>query len=344
MTLGQINLSTGPVNISANVRNALNAPMISHRSTQFRALLDNTLVSLCSMFSVRHTFIMSGSGTLANEVMLHQIKALDSKGLILSNGEFGSRLIHQAERIAMDYTTYTLEWGQHFDIHALKAMLSAGDIKWVLFCHCETSVGVLNDLDTIAELCNFYKVQCFADCMSSVGTITLNLSKITMATASSGKGLAAYPGLALLLSNISPISNKNIPIYLDLANYSSKNNIPFTISSNLIHALYTAILQKNTADHFNLIQQYSNKYYDIMNRYNVVPFSDPHSKVFTVVVPAEKKPLFIDHMANKNIVLSHESEYLTKRNWAQLALFGYYNEEQLNYVTDALEQCLERVL
>lgn len=344
MILEQINLSTGPVNISEDVRNALSAPMISHRSTHFRTLLDNTLGSLCNIFSVRHTFIMSGSGTLANEAMLYQIKTLGSKGLILSNGEFGSRLIHQAERIAIDFNTYTLEWGQRFDIHTLKMMLSAGDIQWVLFCHCETSTGVMNDLDAIAEVCKSHKALCFADCMSSVGTITLNLSKITMATASSGKGLAAYPGLALLFSNISPVSNKNTPIYLDLANYSCKNNIPFTISSNLIHALYTSILQKKTANHSNIIQQYSNKYYDIMNHYNVVPFSDRHSKVFTVVVPADKKSFFIRHMANKNIILSHESEYLKKRNWAQLAVLGHYDEEQLAYAANTLEQCLQSVL
>lgn len=344
MTLEQINLSTGPVNISAAVRNALSAPTISHRSPHFRALLDNTLAALCNMFSVQQTFIMSGSGTLANEVMLHQIKTLGVKGLILSNGEFGSRLIHQAERIEVDFSTYKLEWGQRFDINALKAMLLEGNIRWVLFCHCETSMGVINDLDAIAELCNANNVLCFVDCMSSAGAIDMNLSKITMATASSGKGLAAYPGLALLFSNISPVSNKNTPIYLDLANYSCKNNIPFTISSNLIQALYTAIIQKHAAGHSRMIQQYSSQYYDIMNHYNVVPFSDRHSTVFTVVVPAGKKSLFIDHMDNKNILLSHESEYLMKRNWVQLAVFGYYDEEQLNYAANVLEECLERVM
>lgn len=344
MTLEQINLSTGPVHISADVRNALSAPMISHRSTHFRTLLDNTLASLCNMFTVQHTFIMSGSGTLANEVMLQQIKTLGSKGLILSNGEFGSRLIHQAERSAIDFDTYTLEWGLRFDIQALKTMLLAGKISWVLFCHCETSTGVLNDLDAIAGLCNLHNVMCFVDCMSSAGTTPLNLSKITMATASSGKGLAAYPGLALLFSNMSPVSNKSIPVYLDLANYSYKKNIPFTISSNLINALYAAILQKEASDHSRMIQQYTYQYYDIMNRHNVVPFGDRQSKVFTVVVPADKKSLFIQHMDEKNILLSHESEYLIKRNWVQLAVFGYYDEEQLGYAANVLEECLERVL
>lgn len=339
----QINLSTGPVNISMEVRNALSMPTTSHRSPQFRQLLDDTMASLCSMFAVQYSFIMNGSGTLANEVMLYQIKTLGSRGLILSNGEFGSRLIHQAERIGIDFSTYTLAWGQRFELQELENKLSTGHIGWILLCHCETSTGVLNDLNSIADLCNAYQVHCFADCMSSVGTTILDLSKITMASASSGKGLGAYPGLALLLSNIPPLSNHNTPIYLDLANYSLKNNIPFTISTNLVNALHTAILQKHTTEQLNMLHHYSYKYYDIMHRYHVVPFGDRHSKVFTIVLPDEKKPIFTDYMNEKNIILSYESEYLIRRNWVQLAVLGYYDEKQLDYAAGALEQCMEHI-
>lgn len=343
MTLEQINLSTGPVHISAAVRNALSEPAISHRSPYFRTLLDNTLEALCNLFSVRHTFIMNGSGTLANEVMLHQIKTLGSKGLILSNGEFGSRLSRQAERIGIDFIAYTLDWGQRFDPAEIKQLLSTGDISWILCCHCETSTGVLNDLDAIAGLCEEHQVHCFVDCMSSVGTTHLNLSKITMATASSGKGLGAYPGLALLFSNVAPWVSNHTPTYLDLTNYALKNNIPFTISSNLINALYTAILQKQTTAHINMIHQYCHQYYDILQRYEVVPFGDRQSKVFTLVLPAGKKPTFTTYMDEKQIILSYESEYLVKRNWVQLAVLGHYQEKQLDYAAAALEQCLKRI-
>ncbi|RFS21892.1 alanine--glyoxylate aminotransferase family protein [Chitinophaga silvatica] len=343
MTLEQINLSTGPVNISMEVRNALSAPTISHRSLHFRQLLDDTLSALCNMLSVRHSFVMNGSGTLANEAMLHQIKTLGTKGLILSNGEFGSRLINQAERIGISFTTHVKEWGQRFELQELETILASGQIHWVLFCHCETSTGVLNNLDGIADLCIAYHVQCFADCMSSVGTTTLNLSKITMATASSGKGLGAYPGLALVFSNTTPLSSNSTPTYLDLANYSLKNNIPFTISSNLINALHTAIMQKHTAEHTNMIHQYSYKYYDIMHQYSIVPFSDRHSKVLTIVLPEGKKPVFTNFMDEKNIVLSYESEYLMKRNWVQLAVLGYYHEKQLDYAANTLEECMKHL-
>jgi len=102
----RINLSTGPVHISPEVQKAVCNPALSHRSKEFIQLFDNTTELLCRTFTVQQAYIMSGSGTLANEVMLHQIKMLDAKGLILSNGEFGSRLIHQAERIALNFVKY----------------------------------------------------------------------------------------------------------------------------------------------------------------------------------------------------------------------------------------------
>jgi aspartate aminotransferase-like enzyme len=343
MILERINLSTGPVNVSAEVKKAFSAPAISHRSIECKKLFDDTTELLSRMFSVRKTFIMSGSGTLANEAMLHQVKMLNTKGLILSNGEFGSRLVHQAKRISLNFEKYQLDWGQSFDIEVIKSKLKTGDIKWVLFCHCETSTGVLNDLDAIAEICNSCNCHCFADCISSVGTIPLNLSKVSIATASSGKGLASYSGLALLLFNIKPMPGNNIPLYYDISHYEEKENIPFTISSNLLHALYTSLVQKMTENQPGLIQKFCDKYFSILNAWNLVPFNNHGSKIFTIILPKEKSAIFIDQMAHKQVVLSYESGYLKTRAWSQLALFGYYCESQLKYAAAALEESLQSV-
>lgn len=339
-----INLSTGPVNISREVRKALSAPAISHRSGEFRRLFDNTSELLCRTFSVHQAFIMSGSGTLANEAMLYQVKMLGSKGLILSNGEFGSRLLRQAERISLDFVKYELGWGQPFNLPEITAMFQAGDIKWLLFCHCETSTGVLNDLDALAALCSSCNCLCFVDCISAAGAMPLNLSKVSMATASSGKGLAACSGLALILSNISPQTDNSMPLYYDIAYYSDKCQVPFTISSNLIDALYVSMQQKMTAHQADLVHQYCHQFFAILNAYDLAPYGNPGSRVFTIILPEDRLNAFIHQMAGKQVALSHESEYLKKRTWAQLAVFGYYQEEQLNYAANALEQSIQSVL
>lgn len=82
-----------------------------------------------------------------------------------------------------------------------------------------------------------------------------------MATASSGKGLASVPGLAIVFSNLESLLEKEVPVYFDLTHYSRKKGIPFTISSNLVKALSVSIEQKLEDDQFDLIQKYSKQFF-----------------------------------------------------------------------------------
>jgi aspartate aminotransferase-like enzyme len=239
--------------------------------------------SYAKQFSVQQTFLLSGSGTLANEAMLSQIKLQGKKGLILSNGEFGSRLIKQAKRLSLDFIEHIINWGETFDVMEAERLIKLHRVEWLLFCHCETSTGVINDLSALTAIATTNNCLCFVDCMSTVGTHPLNLSKVAMATASSGKGLASVPGLAIVFSNIAMQTGDQIPVYLDLQHYSIKSGIPFTISSNLVNALYTSIQQKLQCNQFELLQEYGEKFYSRLSEQQLVPFSNQHTKVFTIV-------------------------------------------------------------
>ncbi len=93
-----INFTTGPVAILPAVTQALTSEPLSHRSQACQNLYQSTTAAICEKMHARNTYIMTGSGTLANEVMIAQISQLGKHGLILSNGEFGNRLIEQARR------------------------------------------------------------------------------------------------------------------------------------------------------------------------------------------------------------------------------------------------------
>jgi aspartate aminotransferase-like enzyme len=336
MTLELVNMSTGPVAISSQVLNALKEPAISHRSLTFKQLLHKTTDLLCTAFNVRETFILTGSGTLANETMLQQVKCLNEPGLILSNGEFGSRLIEQSRRNNLNFIEYKLDWGESFDLNEIEIIIKLHSIKWLLFCHCETSTGVVNNLDDITSLATLHNCMCFVDCMSTVGTMPMDLSKVSMATASSGKGFASIPGFAIIFSNIKIYSNNKIPTYLDLAHYSVNRGIPFTISSNLLKGLFVSLRQKLDDEHFELIKEYGNQFYKILNNYNVVPFSQPYTKVFTIAAPSKNCKQLIKEVKKQRVVISYESDYLKIRGLCQLASFGYYKERQLQHVVKLL--------
>lgn len=335
-----VNLSTGPITVSPVVMQALTQTSISHRSAEFGRLHESTTGVLCTAFKVQNTFLLSGSGTLANETMLQQIKGINGNGLILSNGEFGNRLIEQARRNNMEFITYPIEWGKIFDLDEIKKMISNHSTKWLLFCHCETSTGVINELKEITAIAKKKNCLCFVDCMSTVGTMPLDLSNVAMATASSGKGLASIPGLAVIFSNIDLSVKNDIPVYLDLHHYSVKSGIPFTVSSNLLKALHVSICQKLQDEHFELLDKYGRQFFKILNNYELIPFSNKNTKVFTIVTHQKRQQAFFHSLKDKKILLSNESDYLKKRQWCQLATFGFYTEIQLNYVLKSLQHSL----
>ena len=89
------------------------------------------------------------------------------------------------------------------------------------------------------------------DCISSVGTVPIDLSGVYLASCVSGKGLSSYPGLSMVFYNheIQP-APKRLPRYLDLGFYAAQEGIPFTHSSNLLAALHTSLKRVNWEDRF----------------------------------------------------------------------------------------------
>lgn len=338
MDSGTINISTGPVKISASVKAALAADPVPHRAESFLEAYAQVTEMLCDAFNVKQSFMLTGSGTLANEAMLYQIKQIVGRGLILSNGEFGNRLISQAARIGLDYSAYTAPWGESLQLDEISAEVRNTLPAWMLFVHCETSTGMVNDLDALATLANRHGCSCFTDCMSTVGTRAIDLSRVAMATASSGKGLASIPGLAIVFSNIEPISSPDIPSYVDLGLYARKAGVPFTISSNQVTALLASLKQKLVAAHYALLETYRQKIADLLGDAMLTPFNQTPSFVFTLVPAEGEYQEYIEQLTRSGLTFSYESEYLRKRRWIQIALFNYYQEEDLQQVVNGLRK------
>jgi len=333
-----INVSTGPVGITREVQKALEEASLSHRSNAFRKLYDQTTAFLSHTFHVRDTYLFTGSGTVANEVMLQEIKCRGGIGLILSNGEFGNRLISQAHRIGLDFLQYKVEPGNAFNMDNVKNILINHPVKWLLYCHCETSTGMITDLKQLTDLAITNNCLCFVDCMSTVGTSPLDLSGVAMATASSGKGLASIPGLAIVFSNIEPVFKLACPLYLDLYHYKTTSGIPFTISSNLLKALYISTRQKLQEEQYELIIGYRKRFFNSLKNASVVPFSNENTSVFTIMPRGSTTQQFVTKMMKHHLLLSYESDYLKEKRWCQLATFGYYTEKQLKQVSKNLHQ------
>jgi aspartate aminotransferase-like enzyme len=286
--------------------------------------------------------ILVGSGTLANDAVAVQIAALGEPGIVLTNGEFGDRLVDHAHRFDLSFEAVRLPWGTPFDYDLVADRLArAPGLDWIWFVHCETATGMLNDLDTMVTLAQERNVRVCVDCVSSLGTVPVDLRHVFLASGCSGKGLGAPPGLALVFYNhtLEP-SSRALPRYLDLGYYARSEGVPFTSSSNLVAALQTALERMDAEAHFRELRAISTWLHrELAARGIQILVSEPECSpaVVTLVLPK-----YIDgqqlgkQLEAEGCWISYNSHYLVERNWIQMCLFGEFSREAISSVLDRL--------
>ena len=146
--------------------------------------------------------------------------------------------------------------------------------------------------------------------------------------------------------DIAPAPDK-LPRYLDLGFCAQQQGIPFTFSSNLLHALHAAVRRQNLEKRFTevaaqsagLRQRLAEMGFDLVgNGARTSP------AVITVALPPELNSQKIgEAMQEAGYLLSYNSEYLRRKNWIQICLMGECPREKIIPVANALNRvCFQR--
>jgi aspartate aminotransferase-like enzyme len=343
-----VNFLPGPVAVRREVRRAFEQAPESHRNDGFKKDFQATRQILCDLVQARSVELFVGSGTLANDVVAGQLSLLGRPGLVLSHGEFGGRLVEQARRFKLQFDALEFPWGEPLDLAAVGKKLSARPAPAWLWCvHCETSSGVLNDLAALKVLCADAGTKLCLDCISTIGTMPLDMRGIYLASASSGKGLRAYPGLALVFyqHEVAAMPDR-LPRYLDLGFYAQEQGMPFTFSSNLLHALHAAVRRLDLEKRFEEIAAMSTGLrlrltemgFDLVGR-----DTQTSPAVITIALPSELNSVRMgEAMQEAGYLLSYNSGYLRRKNWIQICLMGECAREKLVPVANALNRVCTR--
>jgi len=338
----KIMLLPGPVEIPPNVRLAFNEQTISHRSEEFLKIHRDTKRLLCQSANAKNIAILMGSGTLANDVIAAQLSLKSGKGLVLSNGEFGERIINQAKRFALSFDALSIDWGKPFDYDAIRKIIDQQPaINWLWAVHCETSTGMLNDAATLKNICNERGISLCLDCVSSLGTVDVDLQGVCYASGVSGKGLRSFSGLSMVFyEQALSQGGKIMPSYLDLAVYHEADGTPFTISTNLVYALYEAIRTSkptNTA----VVSAWLKKELRKIGLNTVVPDEHANPAIITLGLPDQFNSETVgSRLESEGYSISYRSNYLLRRNWIQICLIGDYSQKELTPVLEILGQIL----
>jgi aspartate aminotransferase-like enzyme len=133
-----------------------------------------------------------------------------------------------------------------------------------------------------------------------------------------------------------------LPRYLDLGFYAQQSGAPFTFSSNLLHALHTAIKRVNWKKRFAETTEWSAWLRERLIKigFDLVGKGDLlSSAVITISLPPEMNSQKIgEALREAGYLLSYNSEYLRHKNWIQVCLIGECSREKVIALANSLNR------
>ena len=234
----------GPTMVHPDVLAKMALPMIGHRSkdaSELQHRISDKMRTL--MYTTGKIVLSTSSGTGLMEGAIRNATA--KKAIVFSIGAFGDRWHELAKLNGIESDIHREEDGQPTMPETVEKYLKTGKYDVVTITHNETSVGIMNPLEGIAEVIRKYPdIVWLVDCVSSLAGTKVEVDRlgIDICITSSQKALALPPGLA-----IASVSKKaedrfdkvgNRGYYLDFKNlikYVDKKDYQYTSTPSLSH-------------------------------------------------------------------------------------------------------------
>jgi aspartate aminotransferase-like enzyme len=245
-------LTPGPTPIPEAVAQAQAQPIIHHRTPQFQAILKEASEGLKYVFQTQNdVFILASSGTGAMEASVVNLLSPGDTALTVQGGKFGERWTELCRAYGINAEIIDVEWGKAVSPEEIGKRLKANPaIKAVFTTLCETSTGVVNDIEAIGKVVKDTRAVLIIDAISGLGAIDLKTDawNCDVVVSGSQKGLMLPPGLGFI--SISPkawklAENSKCPKYYFDLNKAKKalgqTDTPFTPAITLIIGLIESL-------------------------------------------------------------------------------------------------------
>jgi alanine-glyoxylate transaminase/serine-glyoxylate transaminase/serine-pyruvate transaminase len=193
-------LGPGPSPVSPRVLAALALPVVGHLDPKFLEIMDQSMAMLREVFQTKNRLAlpMSGTGSAGMETCFVNLVESGDAVLIGVNGVFGTRMVDVAQRCGAQVDTVEAEWGTALDAQKFKDALGKKQYKVAAVVHAETSTGVLQPLDDIAEMVRESGALLMVDTVTSLGGAPVRVDELGIDACYSGtqKCLGCPPGLS----------------------------------------------------------------------------------------------------------------------------------------------------
>jgi alanine-glyoxylate transaminase/serine-glyoxylate transaminase/serine-pyruvate transaminase len=197
-------LGSGPSPVPQRVLDALAQPTLGHLDPAFVEVMEEVAELLRATFRTtnRTAFPVSATGSGGMQTMVDNLIRPEDRVIVGVNGLFGERMSDALTRRGAEVVRVGADWGRAIPTERLVA--AAEEPFAALFVvHGETSTGVVQPLDALAEACAQHGALFMIDCVTSLGGQPLDLDAAGVDAAFSGaqKCLNCPPGLAPFTAN-----------------------------------------------------------------------------------------------------------------------------------------------
>ncbi len=196
----RILLGPGPSCIPQRVLAALAKPTIGHLDPVFLRIMDDLRTKLRTVFQTTNelTLAVSGTGSAGMETVFVNLLEPGDTAMVAVAGVFGGRMVDVARRCGGAVEAVEAPWGTAFDQDLLIEKIRASKPAVFAIVHGETSTGVLQPVDRIAEAVHAYGGLFILDCVTSLAGVPVEIDRWGVDAAYSGtqKCLSCPPGLS----------------------------------------------------------------------------------------------------------------------------------------------------
>ncbi len=218
-------LTPGPLTTSDTVRQEM---MVDHCTwdNDYKIITQEIRKELLNVAHVDESeytaVLMQGSGSFGVESVLISNLGDDDKILVISNGAYGERIVKTVKQAKKNYAVYECHYNEQPKAEKVAEILANDkEITHVVIVHCETTSGILNDIESIGKVVKEAGLIYFVDAMSSFGGVDIDVKglEIDFLVSSANKCIQGVPGFSFIVCKkdaLAKCKGKSTSISLDL--------------------------------------------------------------------------------------------------------------------------------
>jgi 2-aminoethylphosphonate-pyruvate transaminase len=154
---------------------------------------------------------MQGSGTFGVESVLSSVIADQEKVLIIINGAYGRRMSKICDIHEIDHEDLVFAEDQQPDYDKIRDIVEIDNsITHIALVHCETTTGIINDVEKVSKIAIDNDLIFILDSMSIFGAVEINIAEfgIDYLISSSNKCVQGVPGFSFVIANKIDLSDQ----------------------------------------------------------------------------------------------------------------------------------------